>query len=282
MKPYEKSLLIFYVPPFIMGLIALLCAGLLAPISPYFLKPALLAYRIPIAGMMLVMLVTFFVTALRSWIKIRHDTDRLALFDQFSADEMLHMLAARKSLQDDLLDSKTYIDVLHEQIGGSMSDSQSEVVAVIEQIDLLTDQSTQQMGRIGESVLGGKHLDEVTRNRAEHNKLVISLLETQLQGQVKELQNNFERIQDLASEVSSLTPLIDVITSIAKRTNLLALNAEVEAARAGEAGRGFSVVANEVRELSKQTTTAAANIANKINAATDKVSGDACGQDYFG
>ena len=82
---------------------------------------------------------------------------------------------------------------------------------------------------------------------------------------------NFERIEGLAGEVRALTPLIKVITSIAQQTSLLALNAEIEAARAGSAGRGFGVVAYEVRKLSVSSTQAAADIAEKINATWKKV-----------
>jgi len=73
-------------------------------------------------------------------------------------------------------------------------------------------------------------------------------------------------VAKLGESSAEIGQVIKVITSIAQKTDLLALNATVEAARAGEVGAGFAVVANEVKELAKQTATATEDISRKIEA----------------
>jgi len=71
-------------------------------------------------------------------------------------------------------------------------------------------------------------------------------------------------IDELTKKVGQVAGFVDSIISISSQTNLLALNASIEAARAGEAGRGFSVVAEEIRTLSENTKEASNNITNII------------------
>ncbi|MEX6501554.1 methyl-accepting chemotaxis protein [Pseudomonas zhanjiangensis] len=87
---------------------------------------------------------------------------------------------------------------------------------------------------------------------------------TGLHALVDQVQDNAQAIERLAEETATIGSVLTVIRGIAEQTNLLALNAAIEAARAGEAGRGFAVVADEVRSLSQRTSSATAEIQELI------------------
>ncbi|MBG6147105.1 methyl-accepting chemotaxis protein [Labrenzia sp. EL_142] len=84
-----------------------------------------------------------------------------------------------------------------------------------------------------------------------------------------EAEETVEKVGALSEAATKIGAVVSLIQDIAEQTNLLALNATIEAARAGEAGRGFAIVASEVKDLASQTASATTDIGEQINAIQD-------------
>lgn len=99
-------------------------------------------------------------------------------------------------------------------------------------------------------------VDEIRRQVRESNRIA--------EGAVEQAEHTDNRIGKLSRAAGQIGDVVKLITAIAEQTNLLALNATIEAARAGEAGRGFAVVASEVKSLATQTAKATDEISSHI------------------
>jgi methyl-accepting chemotaxis protein len=102
-------------------------------------------------------------------------------------------------------------------------------------------------------------------NDAEKGRQVVSEIVASINELNSEITNSMDVIRNVKSNSENIGSVLDVIKNIAEQTNLLALNAAIEAARAGEQGRGFAVVADEVRSLAQKTQDSTAEIENLIS-----------------
>ncbi len=174
---------------------------------------------------------------------------------------------SRSCLSRELSDAGPYVDLMREQLGGALGESEQLMLQLVERIESIHRVSLAQFERIRATEANSHELHKVMQEKLMVDSQLGSILEMFVQKQEADVAASLERIRRL-QDVKSMGPLVDVIGTVARQTNFLAINAAIEAARAGEAGRGFAVVAAEIRQLSNRTAEVAVEIAEKIHKVT--------------
>jgi methyl-accepting chemotaxis protein len=120
------------------------------------------------------------------------------------------------------------------------------------------------LGEITVNALEAEKHAQVTKSNAEQGSQVVHRVAAVIADVDKNAASLTGSLNELGVKAQGISQVMDVITDIADQTNLLALNAAIEAARAGEAGRGFAVVADEVRKLAEKTMHATGEVGTVV------------------
>jgi methyl-accepting chemotaxis protein len=191
-------------------------------------------------------------------------------------DEAGRLLKALAQMQANLRttimqisDSSTQLASASEEMTAVTEESSRGLVAQNDEVNQAATAVTEMSAAVDEVASNAESASEESKRTQGYTEVGLARVAQTLKSIQKlndNVENTSEQIQGLSNRAQSITKVVEVIRAIAEQTNLLALNAAIEAARAGEQGRGFAVVADEVRALAHRTQASTQEIEQMIAA----------------
>ncbi|MCC2615595.1 methyl-accepting chemotaxis protein [Aestuariibacter halophilus] len=158
------------------------------------------------------------------------------------------------------IDQLTTMSIKLQDLSSNTNEAVTEQKAGIEQVATAMTEMNASFSEVAKTTQDTADKSNLAAHESDEGKEMLQTTIASIEQLVSSVKSANDRINTVEEEAKNIDHVLNVIRNVAEQTNLLALNAAIEAARAGEAGRGFAVVADEVRTLAQRTHTSAVEI----------------------